>query len=550
MAGMLQPHSADYRSAVQVMPAMANVPIIDANSFSYRSGLSKLEEAVISSHFMEILAKDPRLQLYSAKDFSSRHILLESRLVEESLLPTLLCSSRRFAEQRAQLAGPRARLYFQKHGVARPQDIRVEHEIAEAVFDKQYLRGPRETCSRQAISSKVRLLIEQGQPIRMVIPALPFKFSSPLKTRGHGPDLGEINFLLSLVEIAWTVEILYKKGRGSPPGPLAQFIVVSDGSRFASFVGEPTDRLDKYQEMVQDWVRRLGLENYVSIVDYLEVLRARLPKDVFDAKTTIASKARVEYSERMWPVLNPNDMSTTFKMAATVEPDPELNNREGRFVALLKSLVFTITYRTLINFAAVHSPRGRYEEYYSSLYRELTGHMFVSYGVGDDHRSDIQEAPVEQTSEDLPVRVKEGLRIAMLTEAWQATIDYLAEIKSDRELPTDPISVVFSDCLRWTIHAKPGQLALLTSHALGIPIQCWAGSGTFRRSKSGKIRLCTLPVLALEGQGAIPVITTNTGPVNEPLGQPLFYLDPCIGEKDMLTFLSTLGDRLTRLRST
>lgn len=528
---------------------MDTAPSRDADALGYEPGLSRVEEAVISSHFMETLARDSRLQLYGSDDFSSRCMLIDSRLIEEALLPALLHSSRRFAEQRAQLAGPRARLHFQKYGLARPDDIRIEHEIAEAMFDKQYLRGPRETCSRQAISSHVKTLVEQRRPIRMVIPALPFKFSSPLKSRGHSPDLGEINFLLSLLEVVWTVEILYRNAQVNLCGPLAQFIVISDGSRFAHFVGEPKERPKQYREEIKQWAKRLGIDTYLVIVDYLEALHSGLPKDTVDAKASIAESARTEYSQRMWPIFDPNDMSRTFRMAAKVEPDPELNNHDGRFIALLRSLVFTISYRTLTEFVRAHSPQGDCARYYSSLYRELTAHLFDSYGDNDHYRYDWSKTPHEAIAEELPVSVKEGLRVAMLREAWQATIDYLAEIKSDRELPTDPISIIFPDCLRWTIHAKPGQLALLTSHALGTPIQCWAGSGAFRLTKKGKVRLCTLPILALESQGAIPVIATNTESASEPAGQPLFYLDPRISGRDIRDFLTTLEGNLTRLRT-
>lgn len=529
---------------------MAIDPIGDFEALKYKPGLNKVEEAVISSHFMEAFARDRRLQLYEPNEFSSKQMLVDSRVIYETLLPTLLDRSRRFAQHRANIAGRRARQNFLKHGVSRPDDIRIEHELAEAVFDKQFLRGPRDTCSRQAVSSHVESLVKQGKPIGMVIPALPFKFSSPLKSRGEGPDLGEVNFLLSLLEIVWTVELLYKKARPDLSGPLAKFIVVSDGSRFAECIGEPMERLKRYRHGITQWINRLGVDDNIAVVDYIEELLHHLPEATLEAKASIAKKARAEYNERMWPIFQPRDMRKTLKVAKEVEPDPELNNHEGRFVTLLKSLIFTIDYRTLRTFAETHSPKGTREQYHVTLYRELTAHIFDSYVVVEDGLRHIRGTPPnEQRALSLSSDLKESLRIAMLTEAWQATIEYLAEIKSDRDLPADPILMVFPDCLRWTIHAKPGQLALLTSHALGAPIQCWAGSGVFRPTKGGKIRLCTLPTLALEGQGAIPVIATGTERPDKLSEQPLFYLDARIPTADVTTFLSTLDGTLTRSRS-
>src|SRR5205814_10721779 len=119
---------------------------------------------------------------------------------------------------------------------------------------------------------------------------------------------------------------------------------------------------------------------------------------------------------------------------------------------------------------------------------------------------------------------KEHLRQAMLNEVWSATISYIAEIKSDRELTSEPISMCLPDHLRWTIHAKPGQLGLLTPAAFGRPVQAWAGAAGVKRAGQGGIRLCTLPVLALEGAGAIPVRSGDGNDALEPVRQPLFYL--------------------------
>ncbi|MFD2349661.1 hypothetical protein ACFSTC_10220 [Nonomuraea ferruginea] len=102
-------------------------------------------------------------------------------------------------------------------------------------------------------------------------------------------------------------------------------------------------------------------------------------------------------------------------------------------------------------------------------------------------------------------RVKERLRQMMLRESWACAIDYMAEIKSDRELAEDPILTCLPGHLRWTIHAKAGQLALSTPIAAGIRVQAWAGAAVFKLTRRKDVKLCTLPVLALEGASAIPV---------------------------------------------
>jgi len=523
--------------------------LIDAGSLRYEPGLSRVEEPVISSHFMEGLARDESLRLYDPEDFYGKQIKVDRNWVNSGLIPSLLRASRRFAEHRAALAPPRARQHFQKYGVTRPGEIGIEHEITEALFDKQFLRGPRETCSRQTIAAQIKAIVEVGDAITMVIPALPFKFSSPLKSRGPDPDLGEINFLLTLVEIVWTVENIYRAARPGVRGTLARFIVVSDGSRFNEIVGEAAERLQRYRNGLAHMIDALGIEDHVTIVDYLEVVKSRLPEPLLQAKCLIAKDVRRQYSELMWPVFDPRAMDKTLRAIAAIEPDPECNNHYGRFVSLLKSLIFTVNYKSLKAFEAADQTHfGDRKTGDLALYREITAHLFHPYGVAGD-RDCARGLHCDQQSGQFSLRVREDLRIAMLSEAWRATIDYLAEIKSDRDLAVDPIVVAFPNCLRWTIHPKAGQLALSTSHMLGTSIQCWAGSGALRRTKEGLIMLCTLPALVLEGRGARPVVVTEPGSAETSPPQPLFYLDPSISIDGTGALLVDLDKNLTRLKS-
>lgn len=515
----------------------------DLSNLRYVPGLSKVEEAVISSHFMEELANDEALQLYGGEQLRSSQWEMDSSQLEDELIPLLLHVSSEFARQRAELALPRARQHFAKYGLAHPDAVSIEHEIAEALFDKQFLRGPRETCSREEIAAKIGSLVRERNTIRLVIPALPFKFSSPLKSRGMHPDFGEVNFLLSLMEIVRTVEFIYRKVRATSETPMIQFIVISDGRRFNKFVGEPDLRLSLYREEIDSWIDRLKLRPHIVLVDYLETLCQRLPPRLIAEKRKIASNARQQYVEQMWPIFNPQNMAATLKRAAEVEPDPEANNPEGRFVTLLKSLVYTINYQSLKNFCKDEQNNTKISGFHLALYRELTTHLFHSYiGTNLDESTDVKCCgPALASRETL-----EHLRVQMLREVWQCTIEYLSEIKSDRELPADPILVAFPDCIRWTIHAKPGQLALLTAHALGVPIQCWAGTGTFRATKGGKIRLCTLPILALEGNGAYPVVLKGH---QEDDVQPLFYVDKRIPATNIGELLILLKKSFTRQRT-
>jgi hypothetical protein len=510
----------------------------------YKAGLDTFQEAVISSHFMHKLANNAELKLYDEDQFAAKSLEIDAEAVYERLIPGMLSRCTAFCRDRAVTAKPRARENYRKYGLDNPREVGLAEYITEVMFDREYLRGPRESCSREKVCGKVKQQIKAGSPIKMAIPALPFKLSSPLKTRGLLPDLAEVNFILRLYEIASTIELIYREARPDLRGQLAEFTVVSDGSRFNKVVNEQDTVIKEYQTHLALWIERLGLEGHIRLLDYRAVLMDRLPAVTWEQKSAIANAARHEYGDALWPIFDPYNLVKTFMAAARIEPDPEYSNPEGRFVSLLKSLVYTINYKAL-------EKLERFEaRHHCLLYRDLTAHIFEPYAMLS--LSDLQEMREEADagSEYAPTnRMKEYLRQSMLKEAWSSAIEYMAEIKSDRELEEDPILTCLPDHIRWTIHAKPGQLAILTPTAFGISVQAWAGAAVFKLTKDNKLKLCTLPVLALEGVGAIPVRVSGTDDTLARAGQPLFYIHPNIAFANFDEFLSTVMSSFVRKKT-
>jgi hypothetical protein len=82
-----------------------------------------------------------------------------------------------------------------------------------------------------------------------------------------------------------------------------------------------------------------------------------------------------------------------------------------------------------------------------------------------------------------------------------------------------------------------------------MPISAWAGTAVFKRSGRSGVRLCTLPVLALEGDGAISVSVGDAGRASEQTQQPLFYIYPDVAFGHIDEFLDMLESRLIRRRA-
>ena len=484
-----------------------------AGDRDYRTGLSPVREAVISSHFMDGIAGDATLAPYDPETLIAQSWTIDDATIDRILLPILIDAARRFAADRAVAAVERAGRHRASYGLSDGAAIGVAEVVAELMFDRQLSRKAAATCSRRATRDRIAARLARGGTLCLAIPALPFKIGSPMKARGDLPDLGEVGFLLALFEIAIAAEIAARHVGAEPVA--IRFVVISDGARFARLAQVPAASIARYRDALDDWIVRLGLSEHVEIMDYHALLRDCLPAPLLAEKHARADAARRHYTEILGPVFDPGEMRRTFAVARRLEPDPERENAEGRFASLLRSLVYTIEYRAL---AALALP----DDIRAPLYRLMTSTIFVPRG--DAH---------------------EPLRRAMLAEAWQAAIDYMAEIKSDRDLAEDPVLVCLPGAIRWTIHAKAGQFAIAASSVGGAIVQPWAGSAVFRRVEKGAIRLCAYPVLGLEGAQAVPVFGPARG---EAPPQPLFYVDRSIACADIGAFLAELDRSLTRRR--
>ena len=519
---------------------MKSGPMSPHETFAYTAGLDKIFEPVISSHFMEKLSMRASFTLYDQDQFADRSILIDGQTVRQRLLPALILACERFARERAAAAIDAAARHYRDYGLNNRIDVSLEHCITEVMFDRQYRRRNRQTCSRLEISRHVRERVARGVPIDMAIPALPFKFLSPLKARGELPDLAEVNFILGLYEIVTSIQLIYGRHRPHLTGPLARFTVVSDGGRFGHMVRVPDTAIGTYRAHLQRWIDILGLADKIFVLDYKRMVHTLLPADARAAKCNLGDKALSEYATTMWAIFDPANPREMLRRAASVDPDPEAANSQGRFVSLVRSLVYTMNYESLEGL----DPRA-----YVDLYRQVTQHLFEPY----------TSLPVEQTepsrsgkphhaNSDMTDADKEHLRCAMLREVWAAAIAYMAEIRSDRDLEIDTILTCLPHHFRWTIHPKPGQLAISTWQTDGLSVQAWAGTAVFHSARNGRIKLCTLPVLALEGSGARPVRIPSAGDDLYMGHQPLFYIDQNITVNTIEQFISCIESSLVRKR--
>lgn len=275
-----------------------------------------------------------------------------------------------------------------------------------------------------------------GEVVRLVLPSYSIKTLRYLKTRTNLPDSAEMFGLLNLMRIAKALEhILNRRCR---------FVILSDGLRFHRALSHSTQEVRGYQDELLMMINGLGLSQWIELNDYETLLLTELDNQTVQDRISRYYDTAERYRQLMIPIFHPSRAEESLAKMIRIDPDFDEYNPsgEGRFVALFRSLLFSVNYRVSVP-----------TDYDSPECERL---IF----------SDIFDTTNPQFG-----KVREQILLQTLSSA----IEYIARVRMDRTGP-DPIRLVFPSSIRCTIHPKPEQLAI-TTVTQRTRIEPWHGSG-------------------------------------------------------------------------
>ena len=238
--------------------------------------------------------------------------------------------------------------------------------------------------------------------------------------------MGEASFLLQLYEFCKVSEFIIRTFIEPKWEGKVVFKVVSDAIRFMDIVNISQIAIDNYRNSLEEWIKLLEIENHIEIKDYAETIKEKLTQERIRIKNLISTQVEEEYKAKIGATIKSDELNIKLHETLVKEPDPEKNRRLGRFVSLYISLLFTMKYKTLSGQSS-EEEKENYEKYIKSM-KEIIGIL---------------------KGEDTNAGKIGGESKKMLNEAWSATIKYIAEIRSDRDMNEDIIEECFPDCIRW-----------------------------------------------------------------------------------------------------
>lgn len=427
----------------------------------YKQGLSKIQEDLFSEHFF-VRALGHLHNDFQQRDYKNSNVNLLTCEQLERFIQITKDASKIHINETIKRIHTRISSKLEQGGDP------LNTVLREVVGDRQFMKGPKHYVNWKDISDKARVCLHNNSEINCIIVGLPFKMPTLLKCSSQLPDFAEASFLLQLSEFCEVLRSLIICHVCNNWTGFVSFRVICDGRRFNKIVGRDEMAIVSYTNGIKFWIHRYGLKNIITIDDYLSVTNRFLPQSIQIRKQELRLQALHIYSKRLGRKVTWMGLDGHLQMAVQDDPDPEVSNEKGRFCSLFLSLLFTMRFRCIEHEAFQQNCS------YESLYKYCICLITQRFN-----------APRTTFTSYPSIGHSIQLFDALLTEVWCATIEYIAEIRSDRDLDQDLIQSCFPTSLRWSIHSKSGQIGLNCTRMNGIAIWPWHGVAVFKPSQRG-----------------------------------------------------------------
>lgn len=428
---------------------------------NYQQGLSPIREDVFSEHY---LVKEIHKLLNFTNIESKDYVEQQTRSLDQSELKRFIAITKNASEIHISDTTKRIGDRINKK-IGNNVDY-VEAVIREVIGDRQFMKGPKSNVNWLDLSHKVKKSVMSNADIECVIVGLPFKMPTILKCPAQEADFAEASFILQLSEFCSVLKRIILAFVNHQWTADVKFTIVCDGHRFNQIVGCEDHAISIYTDSINLWINYYELSQTISVVDYVQLVQTQLSLAKQEEKKKLRQAARLIYSQRLGRIVYRHDLCQRLKQAVLDDPDPESENASGRFASLFQSMLFTMRFRCIERYA-LNMGCNYQDEYIRRIHDVvliLKGDISALNTIPDFLCSDSEIDDV-------------------LTEAWCATIDYIAEIRSDRDMDNDIIQCCYPRSLRWTIHAKKGQIGLNCSGVNGLAIWPWHGVAVLMPSK-------------------------------------------------------------------
>jgi hypothetical protein len=424
---------------------------------------------ITNGHRALAISNEIKNALYTESEFRKKASKVSTEFIFEKVAPALINSMEQNIAHRLTAAAIRANHNASLYGVNKAGGAEIATEI---LFESKLTKVIERNMGRELVHRKIKYLNDNHQTLLIGLPLFSRKPVSPIKNRGHLPDIGDIHSLMRCAEVAKLLSWVHDYD--------IHLNIFSDGFKYQRACGTPDHIISDYQTSLRFWAAKLGIDKYVKIINYEDVVTHTLGRDQARLRDEIFLNTYYKLTEQTRPLFNPKSLYASFHSIEVKVP----HGSELRYIFL--SIASSVFYRTGDLGDRIVSrcdlAQNTFTKFLAGLHGELQG-----------------ETPKYTTNRELIE--------SLIFEAWDAAMKYVAISLTDRKL--NIWGKLQPEGIKLTIHGKPEEIQIRPTNSKFPTMTAQHSVGGLIPTKAGVKITCEYRI-EREAAKEIPVLLANT----------------------------------------
>lgn len=406
--------------------------------------------------------------LYTEGEFRKKALAIPSDFIFEKIVPSLINLMEQNIAHRLTSAALRANHNNSIYGVKKAGITEISTEI---LFDPKLTKVIKNNASRESIHRKIKGLYDNKKSLSIGLPLFSRKPISPIKNRGYLPDIGDIHSLMRCAEFAKLLSCIHDYD--------IHLNIFADGFKYQRACGTPYNIICDYQTSLRFWAEKLGIDKYIKIINYEDILTDTLGVDYIRYREEIFLDTYYELYKNSKFLLNPTSLCTSFHSIESQLP----HGQELRYI--FSSIASSVFYRA----DNLGDRIIRKDDIAQNIFTEFMARLHV----------ELQRKTYKHTSN------KEIIE-ELIFETWDAALKYVAISLTDRKL--NVWQKLQPNGIKLTIHGKPKEIQIKPTNSKFPAMTAQHSVGGLRATRSGAKITCEYRI-EREASREIPILLEN-----------------------------------------
>ncbi|HDJ1439497.1 TPA: L-tyrosine/L-tryptophan isonitrile synthase family protein [Serratia rubidaea] len=463
---------------------------------------------ITNGHRALAISSDIKNSLYTESEFRKKSSKVSTEFIFEKVVPSLINAMEQNVAHRLTAAAVRAGHNVSLYGVDKAGASEIATEI---LFDAKLTKCIEKNVNRSAVHQKIKYLKSSNQPLLIGLPLFSRKPVSPIKNRGHLPDIGDIHSIMRCAEIAKLLSWVHDYD--------IHLSIFADGFKYQRACGTPDAMISDYQASLRFWAAKLGIDKYIKIINYEDAVSHTLGPEQTRFRDEVFLNTYHQLHANTAPLFNPDSLHNSLR-------DIEANVPHGcelRYIFF--SIASSVFYQTSDLGNRIIRRCDLAQSTFAKFLAELHGELQGNTSRFTSNRDVIA---------------------SLIFEAWDAALKYVAISLTDRKL--DVWRQLQPEGIKLTIHGKPGEIQIRPTNSKLPTMTAQHAVGGLAPTKAGVKVTCEYRI-EREAAKEIPVLLENAPSHHKSGGYVPSLMRKMIGSEQPFCYVPENVDNIHKLLS-